>query len=678
MILNAEKYISRYLFANLDTPDGDVYYCDCGEIFTKGSADEEIKKELQTTGEKISEMSMDEELMAEFKDIYKGVKLGFEEEVKCPKCSRNFQSSFNKETLVVNGNSFISGYSFIETNDALTLYYSVIRPDLKSMEKVDFSEDFKYLRFEKETRKLFYKDLNHHPNLTMNEVEFDLDEVISVVDKFFIFETTKVVNIFDLHMFIGRLSNFIIDAKNINIIHELLDSLQGKVGDAGIDVVKKIISIFFGIIKYSNLSTIAMTKSSVFLYDLMLECKIPKPKVLIDNNITSPIKIFNFLIQNYINKLSEEVNSDNKDMHEFTFKSKQRISYDEKGENVKVEETSGEQSIKIKIRNDNDYIEGKVKKAKGQYQVEDAIEDGTISKFIFKQIRNFSDYKKIIRFFKLVNKQELILLLQKYELDFLINVIDLLYFRKKLPFKELERLLDIILDATAIKSKENCKFVDGILRMNYEFVKDFDFITYDDTLMMIEVLEFDPKVQFNKIRTWKALSEYHDNLVTYFSVLKDEEKNGSIMNFVSKFRFLEDRSDYDGPLEVRLLATPGMIINEGIEMKHSASAYAFQVAQGIYLMGQVYDKSPERKETEPPRYTIGFHYNKLTGLEFDQIKGFANEGKPDMTYEQDGIPRKTDRFKKEVMRWLTIKDVSFRPIKDLKLKGDDIDHETKL
>jgi hypothetical protein len=670
MILNIEKYASKYLYANLDTPTGDIYYCDCGEIFTKGSADEEVKKELVDAGTKVSEMSMDEELAAEFRDIYKGVKLGFEEEVKCPKCSRNFQSSLNRETLIVNGNSFISGYSFKETDSDLFLYYSVIKPDLKSIEKVDFSEDFKYLRFEKETKKLFYKDLNRHPNLTMNEVEFDLDETISIVDKFFVFETTKIVNMFDLHLFLGRVSNFIIDAKNIDIIHELLDSLQGKAGDSGVDVIKKIISIFFGIIKYSNLSTIAMTKSSVFLYDLMLECKMPKPQILIENNITSPIKIFNFLIQNYVNKLSEEVNSDNKEVHEFTFKSKQRISFDDNGENVKVEKTDEEQTVKFQIRDANDYIEGKVKKAKGQYQVEDAVEDGTVSKFVFKQIRNFSDYKKIIKFFKLVERQELITLLQKYEIDFLLNVIDLIYFRKKLQFKELERLLDIILDATAVKSKENCAFLDGILRMNYDFVKDFDFITYDDTLMMIEVLEFDPKVQFTKIKTWKGLTEYHDNLITYFSVLKDEQKNGSIMNFVSKFRFLEDRKDYDGPLEIRLLATPSMIINEGIEMKHSASAYASQVAQGFYLMGQVYDKSPERKDNEPPRYTIGFNYDKLSGLEFDQVKGFANE--------LGGAPMKSDRFKKEVMNWLTIKDVSYRPIKDLKLSGEDMDRESEL
>lgn len=145
------------------------------------------------------------------------------------------------------------------------------------------------------------------------------------------------------------------------------------------------------------------------------------------------------------------------------------------------------------------------------------------------------------------------------------------------------------------------------------------------------------------------------------------------MDFVSKFRYLESRNDYSGPLEIRLLCTPAMIINEGIEMRHSASAYASNVAQGWYLMGQVYDLDTLRGKDEPPRYTIGFSFNKLTGLEFDQVKGFANEG-----IDGDGIPKKKDRFKKLMMEWLTIKDISYRPIKDLKLTGSDLNDDGKL
>lgn len=656
MVLNFKKYSKNYLFVNLDTSEGDVYYCDCGEIFTKGHSDAELKKELASTKERISSLDSDEETLAEFQNIYKGVKLGVEEAVRCPGCDRNFQSSFNKENFVVNNSPFISGYSFKEDETELILYYSVVKPDLHSMVEANFSEELKYLRLDKNTKKLFYKPL------FKAEREFDLDEVIKVVNEFYVFDTAKVINLVDMHLFVGRVANFTMDSKNINIVNELLESMHGKIGDAGLDVIKKINSIFFGIIKYSNLSTIAMTKGSIFLYDFMSECDLPKPQVLIENNVTSPIKIFNFLIQNYINKLNEEVNSDNKDIHEFTFKSKQRINYDEKGENVEVEDLSEEKTLNIKITDNDSYKEGKVKKDNGQYRVEDAVADGTVSKFIFKQIKHFSEYKKIIKFFKLVNKQELIQLLQKYEMDFLVNVIDLLYFRNKTTFKEIEKILDIILDYTKFKSIQNCQFMDGILRMNYVFTRGFSFIAYDDTLMMMEVLQFDPKVHFNKIKTWSELNEYHDNLVKYFAVLKDEEKNGSIMDFVSRFKFLEIADNYEGPLEIKLLSTPGMIIKEGIEMRHSASAYARNVAQGWYLMGQVYDRDPERTAMEPDRYTIGFTYDKLAGLEFDQVKGFANE-------LGEGIPKKTDRFKKLMMEWLTVKDISFRPINDLKLTG---------
>lgn len=659
MILDFKKYADKYLFVNNDTKHGDVYYCDCGEIFVKNDSDESLKKELAETGERISAMNMDGEMTSEFQDIYKGVKLGMEEDINCPSCSRNFQLAFNKESFVAHDVPFISGFSFREIDDSIVLFYSVIKPNLISLKERDYTEDIKFLKFDKTTKKLYYKDFHS------DEIEFDLDEVIKVVNKFFVFETPKVINLIDMHLFVGRLSNFIIDAKNIDIIQGLLSDLRGNVTDSGLDIIKKITSIFFGVIKYSNLSTIAMTKSSVFLYDLMLECKIPKPQELIDNNITSPIKIFNYLIQNYVNKLHEEVNADNKSIHEFTFKSKKRINYDKNGENIELEDLDVAGELKIKLGN-SDYKEGKLKKDKGQYQVEDVIKDGTVSKFIFNKIKNFSDYKKIIKFFKLVERQELIQLLQKYEIEFLLNVIDLIYFRNKMSFKELNRLLDIIYDFTAYQSKLHCPYMDGVLRMNYAYVKSFNFIVYDDTLMMMEVLQFDPKIDFNKIKTWDALDKYHDNLVKYFAVLKDEEKNGSIMDFVSKFKFLEDKTDYDGPLDLKILSTPGMIIKEGIEMKHSASAYARNVAQGYYLMGQIYDRDPARTDKEPPRYTIGFTYDRLAGLEFDQVKGFANEGKPG-----DGVPKKTDRFKKLMMEWLTIKDISFKPIEDLKLNGDD-------
>lgn len=666
MILDFQKYAKTFLFVNQDTPEGDIYYCDCGEVITKESNRKELQEEYDKVNKEVIVLtSDDEEVAQEFRDLYKNAKLGIEDEICCSNCGRNFLASTSLEQLITNDANCISGYSLVENETDVTLNYSVIKSDLSSKEKVNFTEIIKYIRLSKEDRKLFYKTYDEE------EREFDLDEVSSISDSFFVFDTVKVINIIDMHLFVGRLANFIIDAKNINIINELLESLRGNITNAGLDVIKKITTIFMGIIKYSNLSTIAMTKSPLFLYDLMTECNIPKPAVLAENNVTSPIKIFNFLIQNYIQNLNTEINADNKDVHEFKFKSTKRIDYDSSGENVIVKDLEVAEEKAIVIAGNLDYNANKVKKDKGQYQVEEAISDGSVSKFIFNKIDKFNDYKKIIKFFKHVDKQELILLLQKYEIEFLVEVIDLIYFRNKVSYKELDRILDIILDYTTIESKKYCKFMDGVVRMDYGRVKSFSFINYDDSLMMMEVLKFDPKVDFNKIRTYKELNAYHDNLIKYFSVLKDEEKNGSIMEFVSKFKMLESREDYDGPLEIKLLSTPGMIIKEGVEMKHSASAYARNVAQGFYLMGQVFDRDPNRADNEPPRYTIGFHYDKLAGLEFEQVKGFANE-------LGDGIPKKTDRFKKLMMEWLTIKDISYRPINDLKLNWESNDIDEKL
>ena len=128
-----------------------------------------------------------------------------------------------------------------------------------------------------------------------------------------------------------------------------------------------------------------------------------------------------------------------------------------------------------------------------------------------------------------------------------------------LQYKVFERMLDIMLDHVTVQSKKYCQFMDGIVRMDYKYLKSFSFINFDDSLMMMEVLQFDHKVHFNKIRTVSELDKYHDQLVKYFAVMKDEEKNGGILGFTSQFKMLESRDNYDGPLEFRILSTPSLI-----------------------------------------------------------------------------------------------------------------------
>lgn len=651
-ILKPEEFKEGYAFV-IDKKDGKEYHCDCGHVFTNKLDDEELVDELKKTSSYLEEtLGEEEDILSEFKKIHQGVEDSFMNSIICPGCNKNYKKEENLKRLISTGIYFVAGYKMKETTLELSLFYTKVKSVKNEEGELDFYEDYKYIKFNKETRQLFYKSFKG------KEREFDLDEVTKVLRDFFVHDTQKTINAIDIHLFIGALAKHVVDSDNINIINELLENVRNRANDLGEFYINKIIAIFFGIIKYSNLSTIALTKNSVFLYDLMLECDIPKPKELIDSKATSPIKIFNFLIKNYIRKINEDVNSDNKEVHDFVFKSDKTIEGDENS--VEVKSLDEEKDINIKVKNMDNYNPGKVVKTKdGRYEVLSAIEDGSVSSFIYKKIDKFSDYKQLIKFLKLVDKNQLIDLLQKYHKDFLVNVIDLIYFRNEVEYEELKRILDIIHDFVDIKSKERWDFTGDNYTINYAYTSEFQFIEYDDSLMMMEVLEFDPKRQFTKIRKYKDLIDYHNNLIKFFKVLEDEKKNGSIQEFTKKFKFLEDRNDYEGPIHFRLLSTPGLIIREGIEMRHSASAYARNVAQGRYLMGSLFDRDPERPSDEMERYTIGFTYDKYGGLEFDQVKGFGNQ-------------LGSNRFRKLVIEWLKAKEVSFRMVNDIKLIDYDI------
>ena len=92
-------------------------------------------------------------------------------------------------------------------------------------------------------------------------------------------------------------------------------------------------------------------------------------------------------------------------------------------------------------------------------------------------------------------------------------------------------------------------------------------------------------------------------------------------------------------------------------MKHSAASYSNIVAQGNYLICSVYDNDPNLSAEDLSRFTLGFNYTKNAGLEFHQVKGACNE-------------LGSDRFKKLLMEYLTVMDIPFRPVKDLRLENE--------
>jgi len=674
-VLNIEEIKKEYSFLFDDENNGkEVYFCNCGFVTeTEKKFDRDVEKHEQInylfpqdTGDKIKIIEEDE-----FADLFKSIKLAQEDFfIICDGCGKNFSTLENQKKLIVNNSFFISGYNIMESEDELFLYYGKIKSNIKEKEFeyfLDFEQKYKYIKYNKTLNKMYFKDID------VDEIEFDLDKITKVTDNIFTEEVQNIYNLYYIQLYISKLAKNVSDVNNTNVVEELLGEVKNRINHAGLDSIKKVISIFLGIIKYSNLSTIALTKGCKFLYELMKECDIPSVEKLKESGLTSPIPIFNYLVSNYIKKINEEVNEDNKEIHEFLFKSSKivKMEIDEESDlqrkpSERLQEVKSfevvegeEKEMKIKYKENENY-KSKVIHNSGanKFQVMEISNDANASKFIYKNIKNFSDYKQLLKYFKFYDKHQIINLLQKYDLELLTRVIDLIYFRDSMDIKEFERIITIIKDFTV---QETLKYKPTLNMSNfvtdYSNVNKFEFIFYDDSVMMMEVLEFDPRREFNKIKTYKELRDYHDNLVKYFNVVSDKEKNAKFKSFVNRFTFLENKEDYEGPIEFKLISTPAMLITEGVQMKHSASSYSKKVITESYLIGQVFDRTTNLSADELTRFTIGFTFDSVNGLEFHQVKGMAN--KPG-----------TDRFKKLLMEFLTAKDISYRPIKDLKLNNE--------
>ncbi len=630
MIVTADEIKQQYNFVDNSNAYSNTYYCTCGNVFKKN----------KTSLDNNIEHFEDDYDFGEFTEIIKQISVG-DENIICNNCKKNLASTNNiKRTFKIN-EYFAQEYECINYDNSLLISCFKLKMELNGNKALILKRKDKYIKYDKANNMLFFKDYNDD-----NEQKFELDEIIKFVKNIFKEDFKLIYGLFNIHTYISELSKHVSDIKNIDIINGLLSNLRGTSNNAGMDIFTKIVSIFLGIIDYSNLSTIALTKDSNFLYDLMVECDIPKRSVLSNNKLTSPIKIFNFLVKNYINKINSEINEDNIEKHDFLYKSKQLKNAEQK-------------TLKIQFKNTDNYKRKVVGDFQtGNYEVMEISNDATASKLIYKSIKSFSDYKQILKFFKFYNKHEIIDLLQKYDFDLLSKVIDLIYFRDRMEIKELKRVLVILKDYAKTKTLEvKPVFNTENLKIQYSTVKMFDFTLYDDCIMMMEVLKFNPKRHFTKIKTYTDLKNYHDNLVKYFNVVTDNEKNNEFKKFVSRFKYLENRSDYNGPLEIKLIDTPAMLITEGVQMKHSASSYSKKVIGGTYLIGQVFDKSKDLDDNDLKRFTIGFNFHEINGLEFHQVKGIQNK-------------QGSNRFKKLLMEYLKAKDISFKPLKDLKLKNE--------
>lgn len=625
----------------------DTYFCKCGNIIEKN----------KTGGEEVTiRMIEGEEFdISDISELHTNAS-----NIVCDKCGADYSKKENYSSVVQIGTEFMESYAYVEDDERLTLYkftYSSSIGRVGPERTVLIRNSKSYIAINKISKKMYFMDFGG------NESDFTLDEVFPNVKRFYNHNGVETTSeLFEVHKFLNRLANFVSDSKNINVIDELMSQMIGR---AGIDIIIKVNSIFFGIICYPNLSTIALTKGTVFLYDMLNGCNLPNPSKLSDNGVTSPIKIFNFLVNLKNKELKSELDSYDHEKTGYVFKSKSgtehTISYD-------ASKFIGKS--------------GKVEKNNEGVFVRDDVSQKSVSPYILNRIKKFSEYETLIRYTKFISYQDLVNLVIKHEPEFLIGLIDKIEFRDEMNMRRLEQFVKLATSFIRkyknitrnpradnenltylrerfrektlnfeVRTEEEQKIIEDDAKLDFSLIKYFDLGQYDDCLRMISSLNWNPEKEFYKIKDITELHDYHDQLVEHYNMLSNKEKNGKFVEFVSKFKFLEK---YDGDLRLRLIKTPDALLNEAKEMKNCAASYVNRISSEQYILFTVEDICSERSPEEPSKYMLGIFVNKHT-LEFDQVKAACNR-------------QGSDRFKKQVMKYLESKDISYKELADLRIR----------
>ena len=639
--IDLKEIKKHFCFHHLEG-ESEIYFCSCGKKITKENnkaKEDEITIELDE--------DLDEDIMDKFDSTIN---------VICPKCKVNYSKSKNLKKIKESNSYFYGYFKCYNNDDELILYKKKIKSSctLKSR-YVNFKELESYISINKKEKTIFYKSYEKS-----KKIEFNLDELLFILEKFYNSEELSVLdNLVEIHYFLNNLAGLVVDSKNMDIVENLMSQMLGK---PGVDIMMKINTIFFGIICYSNLSTIALTKGTVFLYDMMYSCKLPNVSVLSDENVTSPINIFNFLVSLENEVIQKEIDSETLEDEKFVYKSKdgksKSIFYDLKRWGFK-----GDSKISI---------------SDGKINVREDLKSKSVSKFIFNKIEKFDDYKNLIKFTKFITYEELIGLVMKYDIQYIISLFKLVEFRDDINMVSLKQIIPLTLDFLRNRKSITSKaYTLGIVKkfagigsledlnsanledeptkledveLNYSFLEQFSFYNYDDSIRMISGLNWDRNKEFNKIKTISEINSYHDKIVEHYNMLSDEEKNEKFKKFAKKFKYLED---YDGNLKIKLLSTPKMVLNAAKDLKNCAGSYITRISKGRYILMMIYDKSNERGLDEMKEFMIGFNVNQ-SGLEFEQLKGVCNR----LT---------SDRQKKKVMKYLEDKDISYKEVRDLKV-----------
>ena len=632
-ILDLKKQFKKdYIFhvSNTDVNGQDTFYCSCGNMLKNNPSNSDFV---------INSIDAIDYGFPDIDSFYT------KPNIICEKCETDFSKKENYSRIQLANVFFKQNYYFEETDLYIRIYKIKlgVLTRLKTEGSVAVSYKESFIQVNKETKEIIYEgfvtyDEDIEQYKKDNSKKIELENVIFHVKEFFKQdkEVTIAEGLIYIHEFIGKLSRLIKDSQNMNLIDELMSQMIGR---SGLDIMEKVFSIFLGILCYSNLSTIALTKGNLFLYHLMTSCELPNTEYLHEKKATSPIKIFNALISIKNEELQKKLDEDDVNKLGYTFVNSQGKEFNLKFSKEDIEKAESDSRVVI---------------AHGTAFVRDTIDNKEVSPFIFSKLVKFSDYKKIIQWLKFVSYDELINLIKEYDIDVLSAVFELIEFRDDLDIERIRQFLNIIVDYVKSYENEGEKNSDDVrlrfIRNKFDYIKTFDFNLYDDCMRMIIELGWDPKKVLYKVNKFEKLGKLHNDLIKHRSFIPDDVAHKKYIEFINKFRFLTGEFN---DLSVELIETPKQLLDDAKSMHNCAGSYINKVANGIHIPFLVYDNSSDRKPEENYKFMMILESTKI-GLEFIGVKSKFNK-------------YGSDRFKKDIIKFLIEKDISFKEVPSIKL-----------
>jgi hypothetical protein len=638
--MEKEELIQKFTFHyDNETTSEDVFYCKCGNKITKNRNEEvsEMKIDVKV-GDDISDLTsiLDENSMVRFS-------------FRCDVCDTDYSTKQNAHYVQECNKQFYESYKLSEDETYITL--SKHRFEGAVIEDVlQINESISYLKLNKDTKKITSNESNS------SELDLNLDNVMSVVRNFFLTKEAKFTEgLFDVHLFLNRVVDYVIDSKNMNLVDELMKQMSGR---AGLDILTKVVSIFFGIICYSNLSTIALTKGTIFLFDMMNECQLPNPQELSDNKATSPLKIFNYLVNNKNEEIMRELEENNTEKG-YTYRNLQGKEFHFNYESSRFDKKSNIISDKS-----------------GNISLSEDIAHKSVSPYIFNAIKKFSDYKTLIKYTKFISYTQLIELVQKNDINILLNLLPVIEFRADMDIIKINQVvalshsylkrwnkiranadleeLEFVRERVVAKNINQEQLIEyENIPLDYSHLEHFDLSSYDDSLRMIRNFSWDPQKEFYKIKDIDILEEYHDKISKEFHTVFNDSTAKDFVSFVETFKVLEEEN-FNNKLRVKLILTPENLLNAAKRLRNCAGSYVNRIADKQYVLCMIEDIDPKRGVHEPFEYMFGLLVNNYGELAFDATKSACNK-------------IGSDRYKVNIMEYLQEKEIPYKELADLRL-----------